>query len=69
MAMIGDACTRGVAAVVVTHDPQLASWADRIVFLRDGRMVDHMAPGGPDPFSASAAGNGLAGRGTLEESR
>ena len=35
--MIRDACERGVAAVVVTHDAQLASWADRVVFLRDGR--------------------------------
>jgi putative ABC transport system ATP-binding protein len=34
------ACKRGVAAVVVTHDAQLASWADRVVFLRDGRVVD-----------------------------
>ena len=25
---------------MVTHDAQLASWADRVVFLRDGRMVD-----------------------------
>ena len=35
--MILDACKRGVAAVVVTHDAHLASWADRVVFLRDGR--------------------------------
>jgi putative ABC transport system ATP-binding protein len=32
--------------VVVTHDAQLASWADRIVFLRDGRMVDNGKNGG-----------------------
>ena len=44
MAMIRDACKRGVAAVVVTHDAHLASWADRIVFLRDGHVVDHVAP-------------------------
>jgi putative ABC transport system ATP-binding protein len=44
MAMIRDACGRGVAAVVVTHDAHLTSWADRIVFLRDGHMVDHLAP-------------------------
>jgi putative ABC transport system ATP-binding protein len=40
MRMILTACKRGVAAVVVTHDAQLASWADRVVFLRDGRIVD-----------------------------
>ena len=44
MRMILDACKRGVAAVVVTHDAHLASWADRVVFLRDGRVVDHVAP-------------------------
>jgi putative ABC transport system ATP-binding protein len=44
MRMILDACQRGVAAVVVTHDAQLASWADRVIFLRDGRAVDHVAP-------------------------
>jgi putative ABC transport system ATP-binding protein len=40
MRMILDACKRGLAAVVVTHDAHLASWADRAVFLRDGRSVD-----------------------------
>jgi putative ABC transport system ATP-binding protein len=38
------ACRRGVAAVVVTHDAQLASWADRVVFLRDGRVIDQTSP-------------------------
>jgi putative ABC transport system ATP-binding protein len=44
MRMILGACKRGVAAVVVTHDAQLASWADRVVFLRDGRVVDQTMP-------------------------
>ena len=44
MQLIAEACKRGVAAVVVTHDAHLASWADRIIFLRDGHMVDHVAP-------------------------
>ncbi len=42
--LLRDACRRGVAGVVVTHDAQLAAWADRVVFLRDGRMVDHTTP-------------------------
>ena len=50
MRMILDACKRGVAAVVVTHDAHLASWADRVIFLRDGRVVDHVPP---DPSDAS----------------
>ena len=51
------AAHRGVAGVVVTHDAQLASWADRVVFLRDGRVVDQTArPSGPE--SLLAAGDG-----------
>jgi putative ABC transport system ATP-binding protein len=47
------ACHRGVAAVVVTHDAQLASWADRVVFLRDGRVVDQTLQGEtPEAFLA-----------------
>jgi putative ABC transport system ATP-binding protein len=49
MRMIHTACKQGVAAVVVTHDAQLASWADRVVFIRDGRVVDQTAPAaGPE---------------------
>src|ERR1700728_2752868 len=49
MRMILTACKRGVAAVIVTHDAQLASWADRVVFLRDGRVADQtMAPPSPE---------------------
>jgi len=49
MRLIRAACQRGVAGVVVTHDAQLASWADRVVFLRDGRVVDQTAPAaGPE---------------------
>jgi putative ABC transport system ATP-binding protein len=44
MRLLHEACKRGVAAVVVTHDAQLASWADRVVFLRDGRVTDRTAP-------------------------
>jgi putative ABC transport system ATP-binding protein len=42
--LIRSACQRGVTGVVVTHDAQLASWADRVVFLRDGRVVDQTSP-------------------------
>jgi putative ABC transport system ATP-binding protein len=50
MRMIHAACKRGIAAVVVTHAAQLASWADRVVFIRDGRIVDKTAPA-PGPES------------------
>jgi putative ABC transport system ATP-binding protein len=50
MRLIHAACKRGLAAVVVTHDAQLASWADRVVFLRDGRVTDQTMPA-PGPES------------------
>jgi putative ABC transport system ATP-binding protein len=40
MRLLRTACQRGLAGVMVTHNTQLASWADRVVFLRDGRVVD-----------------------------
>lgn len=33
----------GTTVVLVTHDPRLASWAQRTVFLRDGVVVDDTA--------------------------
>jgi putative ABC transport system ATP-binding protein len=49
MRLLHEECKRGVAAVVVTHDAQLASWADRVVFLRDGHIVDQTTPqAGPE---------------------
>jgi putative ABC transport system ATP-binding protein len=49
MRLLRAACRRGVAGVMVTHDAHLASWADRVVFLRDGRMVDQTTrPPGPE---------------------
>jgi putative ABC transport system ATP-binding protein len=32
----------GQTIVMVTHDPVAASYADRVVFLGDGRIVDEM---------------------------
>jgi len=53
MRLILASCRRGMAAVVVTHDAQLASWADRVVFLRDGRVVDQTLPAeGPEVILA-----------------
>lgn len=33
----------GQTMVMVTHDPVAAAWADRVVFLRDGQIVDELA--------------------------
>jgi putative ABC transport system ATP-binding protein len=54
MRLVHDACKGtpggeaggGMAAVVVTHDAQLASWADRVVFLRDGQIADQAVSAG-----------------------
>jgi len=35
--------TLGQTIVMVTHDPVAASYADRVVFLTDGRVVDELA--------------------------
>ena len=54
MRLLRGICSRGAAVVVVTHEPQLAAWANRVVFLRDGRMVDQTAtPEGPEWLLAS----------------
>jgi len=50
MRLLCSACHDGAAGVVVTHDAHLASWADRVVFLKDGQVVDE-AIGEPGPES------------------
>ena len=56
MRLLRAACHRGVAGVVVTHEAQLAAWADTVVFLRDGRLVDRTAPAaGPESLLPSGA--------------
>jgi putative ABC transport system ATP-binding protein len=42
--LLAETCSeRGVAVVLVTHDPQAASFADRVFALRDGRLVEREA--------------------------
>ncbi len=47
MRLLRDHCDGGGTTVLVTHDARLASWADRVVFLRDGRIVDDATDAGP----------------------
>jgi putative ABC transport system ATP-binding protein len=43
MGILRDSVSRlGQTVVIVTHDPRAASYADRVVFLADGRIVDEM---------------------------
>ena len=32
----------GMAAIVVTHDSRVAAWADRILIMQDGRLIDEV---------------------------
>jgi putative ABC transport system ATP-binding protein len=55
MRLLRAATHRGLAGVVVTHEAQLASWADRVIFLRDGRVVDQtVAPPGPESLLSAS---------------
>ncbi|MFT4226661.1 ABC transporter ATP-binding protein [Micropruina sp.] len=36
-------CDGGAAGLLVTHEPRHAAWADRVVYLRDGVVVDGTA--------------------------
>jgi putative ABC transport system ATP-binding protein len=53
MLLLAAICRRGVAGVMVTHNAQLASCADRIAFLQDGQIIDQTRiPPGPDSLLA-----------------
>lgn len=44
--MLRARCDAGAAGVMVTHEARHAAWADRVVFLRDGVVIDEQ---GADP--------------------
>jgi putative ABC transport system ATP-binding protein len=44
MRLLRARCDEGAAVVLVTHDARHAAWADRMIFLRDGAVVDETAP-------------------------
>jgi putative ABC transport system ATP-binding protein len=54
LGMLSDICReRGVAVVLVTHDPQATAYADRVHALRDGRLAEHVASRALAPADAS----------------
>ncbi len=53
--LLRDLHARGQCLVVVTHDPGVASYAQRVVFLRDGRIVDQLQPTAPGDRDAVLA--------------
>ncbi len=60
MRLLRRACDEdGAAGVLVTHDAAHAAWADRVVFLRDGVIVDQAGPiAGPDVPAVRAGERG-----------
>ena len=40
LSLLREQCEGGAAGVLVTHEARFAAYADRVVFLRDGRVVD-----------------------------
>ncbi|HET9168660.1 MAG TPA: ABC transporter ATP-binding protein [Actinospica sp.] len=54
-------CDDGAAGILVTHEPRFAAYADRTIYLRDGKIVDSAGRptsaviAGSDADSASAA--------------
>jgi putative ABC transport system ATP-binding protein len=49
-------CEEGAAGVLVTHEARHAAWADRVVFLRDGAMVDETGRSAPPEALLEPAG-------------
>jgi putative ABC transport system ATP-binding protein len=41
--LLGELAASGTAVVLVTHEPRFATRADRVVFMRDGEIVDQTA--------------------------
>jgi putative ABC transport system ATP-binding protein len=48
-------CDAGAAGLLVTHEARHAGWADRVVFLRDGRVVDEAGSDEPEALLDSGA--------------
>jgi len=46
----------GRSVMMVTHDPRMAAYADRIIFLKDGQMVDQTQLGAGKPTGARRNG-------------
>ena len=47
MRLLRTHCDEGRTVVLVTHDSSHAAWADRVIFLRDGEVIDESGPGIP----------------------
>lgn len=48
MRLLSTYCNQGGTALYVTHEAAHAAWADRVLFLRDGRLADQARHAGPE---------------------
>ncbi|MFN2536738.1 MAG: ABC transporter ATP-binding protein [Mycobacteriales bacterium] len=48
MRLLRGRCDAGAAGVLVTHEAQHAAWADRVIFLRDGAVIDETSADAPE---------------------
>ncbi|MET9433444.1 ABC transporter ATP-binding protein [Streptomyces sp. NPDC006551] len=55
LALLRTRCDAGAAGVLVTHEPRFAAWADRVVFLRDGAVVDQTVRSDADSLLSGQA--------------
>jgi putative ABC transport system ATP-binding protein len=55
LALLRQRCDAGAGCILVTHEARHAGWADRVVFLRDGLIVD-VAEGAPPVGAEAGAG-------------
>ncbi len=56
MALLGRLNTDGITVIIVTHEPEVAAYARRLIQLRDGRLIgDRRQPGAVRDAAAVAA--------------
>lgn len=60
MQALRDLNEQGMTVIVVTHDPGVAAWADRLLTLRDGQIVGDEAVAESEALQASVAALGRA---------
>lgn len=60
MRLLRTHCDEGGSGLLVTHDAAHAAWADRVVFLRDGRIVDVSRPSSLPDLGPSTGSRGAA---------
>ncbi|MFJ2739608.1 ABC transporter ATP-binding protein [Streptomyces sp. NPDC087440] len=63
LALLRSRCDAGAAGILVTHEPRFAAWADRVVFLRDGSVVDEtIRTDAESLLAATGTGTGTGGQ-------